>query len=423
MDSPAKILVVDDERVNRQVLSEFLRDDYEIILAKNGLQALQRLEAAPDIALVLLDIMMPELDGYKTLGRIKANDALQDIPVIFISALDSVGDEEKGLRLGAADYISKPFQLPLVRLRIEHHLLLQRQYRELNSSHLKLERLVEQRTRELIQAEKMASLGTLAAGMAHEINNPIAYIHGNIEGLSAYLNILLPLIADYREIALTQGTDNPALRQRFEARLQGKDLDFLLDDIGPLIADVLSGTQRISDIVRSLNNFADRGLAPAMQFDLNACVDEALSLTRNEIMHKASVERHLHEVPLLMGNEGQITHVLVNLLSNAAQAIATQGRIHITTEADSTEVTLRVRDSGCGIRPEDMGHLFDPFFSTREVGQGSGLGLSISHGIIEQHGGSIRVHSELGRGTEFTIVLPLAGTTPRQSGAVAAAQR
>ncbi|MBK1720199.1 sensor histidine kinase [Thiocystis violacea] len=261
--------------------------------------------------------------------------------------------------------------------------------------------------KQLVQSEKMASLGTLAAGVAHEINNPIGFIQGNLANLREYQAVLLPLIEDYRELVQARAATEPELLGRWEARLHGEDLDFLLEDMESLLTDTAEGSQRVAAIVAGLRSFAHGGDSRDEPLDLNECVTAALSLAGNEIKYKADVEQRLGELPPIRGNPGQITQVLVNLLVNAAQAIDGWGLIGVETLRRGDSVAVRVSDSGRGIAPEHMDQLFTPFFTTKDVGAGTGLGLSISHGIIESHGGIIHAESEPGRGSVFTVTLPI----------------
>jgi len=214
-------------------------------------------------------------------------------------------------------------------------------------------------------------------------------------------------VEDYRELARTRSQAEPVLAQRLRDRLQGEDLDFMLQDIDSLLSDVSDGGKRVAEIVAGLRSFARADDSKADAVDLNECVDTALNLAWNEIKYKAEVDKRLEDLPRILANEGQITQVLVNLLVNAAQAIEEQGRIEVETRALPGEIRLSVRDNGKGIPSTDVEHLFEPFFTTKEVGTGTGLGLSISHGIVESHGGRIDVESEPGKGARFTIVFPL----------------
>ena len=263
--------------------------------------------------------------------------------------------------------------------------------------------------RQLIQSEKMASLGTLAAGVAHEINNPMGFIQGNLSTLDEYQRVLRGLVEEYRALVESRADSEPELQRRWDERLDGEDIDFMLGDIESLVADSLEGSRRVAAIVAGLRSFAHSSESRDESVDLDECVRAALTIANNELKFKADVIYDPVELPSIRGNTAQITQVLVNLLVNAAQAIEGKGRIHVETEVEGRFVIVRVRDTGCGIEPRHLDQLFTPFFTTKPVGSGTGLGLSISQGLVESHGGHIQVESEPGQGSRFSIHLPVAG--------------
>lgn len=268
--------------------------------------------------------------------------------------------------------------------------------------------------KQLIQSEKMASLGTLAAGVAHEINNPMGVIQGNLSTLDEYQRVLRGLIEDYRALIEARAEREPELRQRWNARLDGENIDFVLEDIESLVADSLDGSQRVTAIVAGLRSFAHSGESREESVDLNECVRAALTIAGNELKYKADVRYDPGEVPPICGNAAQITQVLVNLLVNAAQSIERWGQVQVETRLEGRFAVVRIRDTGCGIESRHLDQLFTPFFTTKPVGSGTGLGLSISHGLVESHGGHIQVESEPGRGSLFSVSLPVAGVDRAQ---------
>ena len=268
--------------------------------------------------------------------------------------------------------------------------------------------------KQLIQSEKMASLGTLAAGVAHEINNPMGVIQGNLSTLDEYQRVLRGLIEDYRALVEAHAEREPELRQRWNARLDGEDIDFVLEDIESLVADSLDGSRRVTAIVAGLRSFAHSGESREESVDLNECVRAALTIAGNELKYKADVRYDPGEVPPICGNAAQITQVLVNLLVNAAQSIERWGQVQVETRLEGRFAVVRIRDTGCGIESRHLDQLFTPFFTTKPVGSGTGLGLSISHGLVESHGGHIQVESEPGRGSLFSVSLPVAGVDRAQ---------
>jgi signal transduction histidine kinase len=269
---------------------------------------------------------------------------------------------------------------------------------------------------QLLQSEKLASLGQLAAGVAHEINNPMGFITSNLGSLRDYLHGYRDTLRAARAACAAVQNGNLAqageLAEQTEASYAEHDLDFAEEDIDELLDDSLKGAQRVRDIVQGLRNFARVDSRELESFDLNDCLRDALKLARVELDQRADVHSHFAELPALQGNAGQLTQVLVNLLVNAAQAIDGHGRVEVSSRLVGDTAQVDIRDNGCGISAEDRDKLFTPFFTTKPVGSGTGLGLSISYGIVQKHGGHIEVESEPGSGSRFTVILPLANTNP-----------
>lgn len=267
---------------------------------------------------------------------------------------------------------------------------------------------------QLVQSEKMASLGQMVAGVAHELNTPLGYVRNNVQlldQLSAPLVELARSQAALADCLADPACDEARLAQAFEAAAAMREQaapEQLTDDLRQLLDDTLYGLGQIGELVVGLKDFArlDRAMDEAV--DLNDCVRSALLIARNHIKDKAEVVLGLSELPAVSAAPSQINQVLLNLLTNAAQAMVGHGCIQIRSWAEGDWVCVSVQDSGCGMAPEVARRIFDPFFTTKPVGEGTGLGLSISYKIIQDHGGSIRVASELGRGTRFLIRLPTA---------------
>jgi signal transduction histidine kinase len=258
---------------------------------------------------------------------------------------------------------------------------------------------------QLLQSEKMASLGQLAAGVAHEINNPIGFVSGNLGSLRGYANDLMAVLAAYQraEPALL---GHPAILSDIVAAKTEADLAFIERDISQLIAESLDGVQRVKMIVQDLKDFSRVGIAEWHCANLERGLDSTLNIVRNEIKYKAEVVKEYGGIPEIECIGSQLNQVFMNLLVNAAQAIETKGTITIRTGVDAKEVWVEITDTGKGMTPETSRRIFEPFFTTKPIGQGTGLGLSLAYGIIERHHGSITVDSEIGRGTRFRITLP-----------------
>jgi PAS domain S-box-containing protein len=281
---------------------------------------------------------------------------------------------------------------------------LKKTYRELRNSQA-----------QIIQQEKMASIGQLAAGVAHEINNPTGFVSSNLKTLSDYRKDLFDLIQAYRELILQLNRTQPPPDGIFQ-EIQGIkdletriDIDFVLEDIPNLIAESREGTDRIKKIVLDLKDFAHPGKQDLVYANINKNLDSTLNIVWNEIKYKATVAKEYGEIPEVRCYPQQLNQVFMNLLVNAAQAIEKKGEIKILTRYLNGHVEIRISDTGCGIPEAHLGKIFEPFFTTKEVGKGTGLGLHVAYNIIQKHRGTIAVESKAGSGTAFTIKIPVNG--------------
>lgn len=280
---------------------------------------------------------------------------------------------------------------------------LQQRHAELRQAYLRLNGAQDK----LLQSEKMASIGQLAAGVAHEINNPIGYVHSNLGSLQEYLRSLFTLIEAY-ERAL-QAPDPKALIPEIDEIRNRADIDFISRDLPQLMAESREGIERVTRIVRDLKDFSysDRSESWKM-VDLHAGLESTINIIWNELKYKVTLERNYAELPLVECLPSELNQVYMNMLLNAGQAIVERGTITVTTGRDEAEnVWIQFQDSGAGIAPDLLQRIFDPFFTTKPVGSGTGLGLSISYGIINKHHGRIDVESTPGQGASFRIVLPI----------------
>ncbi|HEY9897212.1 MAG TPA: response regulator [Candidatus Sericytochromatia bacterium] len=416
------ILVVDDTPTNLQVLFDLLSEQsYRVAIAKNGETALQRLETfQPN--LILLDVMMPGIDGFETCQRLKANPNTRDIPVIFMTALSDSVDKVKGLRLGAVDYITKPIQHEEVLARIQVHLQLRNTTRTLEQRTADLDRVVKNlkdAQLQLVQGEKMSLLGQLVAGIAHEINNPINFVHGNLHHATEYVQELLALVELYQQ-------QLPAPIVEIQQRAQDIDLEFLRTDLVKLLDSMKIGTDRIRELVISLRNFARLDEADCKSVNLHDGIDSTIVILQHRLKAQPNssgiqIIRDYGELPDVECYPSQLNQVFMNLLSNAIDALESSTThnptITIRTSAIAKSlperttlggVTISIADNADGIPESIQTKLFDPFFTTKPVGKGTGLGLSISHQIItEKHQGKIEFYSTVGQGTEFAVQIPM----------------
>lgn len=294
-------------------------------------------------------------------------------------------------------------------LKKEHELVRQRNA-AIEAAHASL----QDAQAKLIQSEKLASVGLLAAGVAHEINNPIGFIKSNLGTLESYTEVMTRLIKHYRDYAasIRQQSPRPELLQEIQKLEEDEDIEFVLDDIEGLLSDSIEGSERVRDIVHGLKSFSRVDDATASEQDIHEGINSTLKVVANEVKYNCDVVREFGDVPAISCNLAQINQVFMNLLVNAAQAMESRGTITITTAVDGDFVLIEFKDTGSGIPKDKLNAIFDPFFTTKPIGSGTGLGLSISYGIVKEHGGTIDVDSEVGVGTTFSVRLPL--TAPHE---------
>lgn len=387
------ILIVDDNQTNLDVLFEFLREEgFKVLVATDGETAIEQLEyIKPDI--ILLDVMMPGIDGFETCRILKSKQTTQDIPVIFITALSDTVDKVKGFQMGAVDYITKPFQHEEVLMRVQTHLTirkLQKQLQEKNEElaalNRNLENLVEQKTKQLIEQEKTAIIGRLTQGMIHNIKNPLQTIMTSLD--------MIELRA--AEIGCEE--------------VFKKYCNFI---------DAAAG--KINNIIENLMVKSRKDeMAEPQLLNLNDLVENELQFFsanlyfKNHIKTKVILDKNL---PCLWLNYSYISQVFHNLIDNAIHAMWKKSlqEITIVTRQDENNIYLDVQDTGCGIAPENLSKIFDPFYTSKpakdeesEVGAptGTGLGLYTCLELLKPFQGEIKVTSEVGKGSVFTVVLP-----------------
>lgn len=408
-----KILVVDDSPVDSTILCSILYSHYDVSAAPSGVHALQIAASFPKPDLILLDVMMPDMSGYDVLTRLRDTPSTRDIPVIFVTGLDSDEDEERGLKLGAVDYITKPCRAPIVLARVRTRLELKRARDKLANQNVWLESEISKRMKEnqqiqmqLLQSEKMAAIGQLAAGITHEINNPIGYVSSNMGSLENYIRNIFELLDAYETLEGACPADEPAL-SRIRALKQQKAFDFLRADIVQLLAESRQGLVRVAKIVSDLKNFSRAENNDWRWVNLHSEIDATINIVWNELKYRCTLHKEYGPIANVFCMPSQINQVILNLLVNAAQAIPEKGEITIRTGQAGEEIFIAITDTGTGIPPENLPRLFEPFFTTKPVGKGTGLGLSISYGIVQKHGGRIEVVSTEGKGTTFTVWLPV----------------
>ena len=271
---------------------------------------------------------------------------------------------------------------------------------------------------QLLQSEKMASIGRLAAGVAHEINNPTGFVSSNLKTLSEYIEDIMELFEEYRKLVseLKKNSDTCSPFHEISEQLKHivaleneVDLDFVLKDIFELIDESKEGTERIKKIVQDLKDFAHPGQDKPKFADINQNLESTVNVVWNELKYKADVIKDYGDLPRVQCYPQLLNQVFMNLLINAAQSIEKRGEINIKTRADNGYVEIKISDTGSGIPKENLNRIFDPFFTTKDVGKGTGLGLNVAYNIIKKHHGKIDVNSGVGKGTTFTIKIPVTG--------------
>lgn len=280
-------------------------------------------------------------------------------------------------------------------------------YQQLQEAHKNIQNTQSQ----LIQSGKMASLGQIAAGVAHEINNPISFVFSNMQVLADYLSVLIQTLGDNQSLHdLLESNSNADIQQqlaKIKAFTEQKDLDFIVSDIEAMLEESTIGLLRVKDIVANLKTFAHSGSDEKDAINLNDCIDTTLKVTWNELKYAINVVRDYGELPDIVCSAGQLGQVFMNLILNARDACSDQGTLTIKTYFDTPWAVMEFSDNGSGIPDEVRNHIFEPFYTTKPVGKGTGLGLSVSYGIIENHQGLLEVESEENKGTTFRVKLPI----------------
>jgi PAS domain S-box-containing protein len=298
----------------------------------------------------------------------------------------------------------------------EKNVELERRTFELEAEKKRLKEAYEklnQMQAQLLQSEKMASLGQLSAGVAHELNNPISFVHSNLGTLGEYVGDIRRLLEQYLALEGVVGTEKPCAEfvRKIEELKKQMDLGFILEDFDKIISESKEGTQRVKNIVQNLKDFSHVDKGELELADINKGIESTLNIVWNELKYKGTVVKKYGLIPEIKCYPQQLNQVFMNLLVNAAQAIETKGEIRIRTYRQGENVVVEISDSGGGIPEENLKHIFEPFFTTKKVGKGTGLGLSVVYGIIQKHRGEIEAESVVGKGSTFRVILPI-----RQSG-------
>ncbi|MCQ8104809.1 response regulator [Methylomonas sp. SURF-2] len=415
------ILLVDDDSINLTVFGQCLMSDYSVLAATSGPRALEIAHATPQPDLILLDIMMPGMDGYEVMNKLKESPQTRDIPVIFVTALTSDLDESRGFELGAVDYIYKPCNLATLSARVGTQIELKKARDRLRDQNSFLEADLQRRLREnqliqleLLENEKLAAIGQLAAGIAHEINNPLGFIYSNFNTLQNYNREIFELLDAYE--CYVGETDNlPELLEKIQRLKVEKELDFLRRDMKELLLECRDGLTRVRDIIQNLRQFADGNDSEWQLTDINNALEVTLGIFAHGMNGALKIHKDFADIPPIQCLPARLNQVFLSLLVNASQAIETAGDIFVRTGHDQQQIWVEITDTGHGIAPEHLPHVFEPFFSTHPLGKSIGLGLSTSQSIVGAHHGKIEVSSTPNQGTTFTVRLPVRQETGNQA--------
>ena len=433
-----RILMLEDTPSDAELAEHELRKDgiaftsMRVETRAAFIDALEQFQ--PDI--VLSDYNLPDFNGMAAIQIVQREHP--EVPVVMVTGALSDVEAVELIHAGARDYVLKD-RLARLAPAVQRALAMERDLRArkaaeqaLRKSHDELEERVRQRTAELtiantqlqaekaaqeeligklaeahsqlLQSEKMASIGQLASGVAHEINNPIGFVNSNMGSLQRYMQDLLKLLSEY-ENAEQQLPDET--RVALAGIKQQVDVAYLRNDVANLLSESMEGLQRVKHIVQDLKDFSHVDKQDKQWASLEQGLDSTLNIVWNELKYKADVVKEYAGIPQIECIPAQLNQVFMNLLMNAVQAIDEHGRITIRTGTDGDDVWVEVEDSGRGIEPEHLSRIFDPFFTTKPVGSGTGLGLSLSYSIVQDHGGRIEVKSAPGQGSVFRVVLPL----------------
>ncbi len=399
-----KILLAEDSATTRQLLAGQLQKwGYDVLEAVDGVDAWE-LFGHHEVSLVLTDWQMPRMDGLQLIRRIRADDRASYVYIILLTARAEKSDLVTAMEAGADDFLVKPADREELRVRVRE-----------GQRIIQLEQRLAEQNRELretqaalIETEKIAGLGQLAAGMAHEINNPIAFVSNNVAVLRNTLNSLFGLIEAYEAARPVISECAPELAAQIDDVSQDADLSWLRSYVPELIASTQKGLKRVRDIVQNLRDFARLDEAAFDRIDLTAAVTMTVEMMAATLSQsQVAIRTEFGAVPPVPCRPARIHQVIHGILLNAVQASSPGQSVIVRTSTADSFAVLEIADHGRGIDPAAQSHIFEPFYTTRVVGEGRGLGLAISSGIVRDHGGTIEFETEAGTGTTFRIRLPL----------------
>jgi signal transduction histidine kinase len=419
----ASILIVDDREENLLALENWLENPgLKIVRATSGNEALG-LMLEEDFALVLLDVQMPGIDGFETAELMRLSEKTKNIPIIFVTAINKeLQSVFKGYTAGAVDYLSKPLDPDILKAKVgvflqlylhkrslvemqaklvEKNIILERQINEIKE---KTEQLRE-KDLQLLEMDRITGIGTLAAGIAHEINNPLGFLKSTLGTLNKNMQKMRDALRYWDSKPATE-----PLMQGYLEHVAAISLHRVVNSMDEKFNRAGRGLMRITDIVDNLKHFSGIDMEPLTKIDINKNIAEVLKVVFNQEEKKIEIITQLQdELPLVECVPYEINQCLLQLLKNAIDSLENEGTIKITSEwhCENARIVIRIVDSGRGMSPEVLRQAFNPFFTTKPVGSGTGVGLSLTERIIKRYCGMVQLESSVGRGTTATIKLPV----------------
>lgn len=398
-----KVLLAEDSVTMRILLAgQLKRWEYDVTEAENGAQAWDIFQSG-EFWLVLTDWLMPEMDGIDLIKNIRNDLSTPYVYTILLTSRSGNENLVEAMDSGADDFITKPCDPSELRVRLRAGERIVR----LEQTLIKKNEQLKETQAALVQTEKLAGVGQLAAGMAHEINNPIAYVSNNLAVLQRDVQALMELINTYGQCrSILEQSDSELVDSIRQAEAEC-DLEWLTENLPHLFESSRDGLSRVREIVSNLRDFAHLDEAEIDSMDVAFAMDSTLRILAPDFERKQlDIHRQFEENVSVVCQPAKIKQVFHGMICNAVQASDSGGRIEISVSGDEDNVTVAIGDNGCGMDETTRKRLFEPFYTTRPVGSGRGLGLAISYGIIEQHGGTIEFDTTPGEGTTFRIVLP-----------------
>lgn len=399
-----RVLIAEDNLIMRRMLVRTLEDwEFDVSEAANGKVAWQQFQQNP-CQLVLTDWVMPEMDGLDLIRQIRSSEYHRYVYIILLTAMKEKDDLVVGMEAGADDFLVKPVDHNELRVRLREGERIIRLERELAEQN----RLLGETQAALVQSEKLASLGQMAAGMAHEINNPIALVANNLAVLKRDVADAFEILDLYRSLQLDGHPAAAEVESQINELTEKCDYPWIRSQSPHLFDKSLIGLERVRDVVQNLREFARLDEAELNELVIDDLLNSVSEVLRHEFKSR-QIELRIDSssVPPIMCEPVKIQQVLHSLLMNALQASTPGTAVTLRTSRCEAGIVIEIEDQGCGIASSDLAHIFEPFFTTRPVGSGQGLGLAVSYGIVRDHGGSIQVTSLPGEGSTIRVQLPL----------------